>query len=239
MAGLLTLATPGPANAAVDHDRDSAAQLIESVLQGEDFGRERTIRKWRFKGWNEADDETFPGWIIEFIEWWEKNVGWPDGFSSSAAWIKLLLVVGFVGLLLYLLRRYRGPLSRLVRRKPAEIAPQVLFGLDVSPQSLPTDVPAQVMRIWGEGGYREALSLLYRASLSRLIDQYELAFRASHTEAECAALVTAYGNDSLSDYFWQLTNVWRRLAYGHLTPESEIIQRLCDGWATELSNAAE
>ncbi len=150
-----------------------------------------------------------------------------------------MLVVAFVGLLLYLLRRYRGPLSRLGRRKPEEIAPQVLFGLDVTPQSLPPDVPAQVMRIWGEGGYREALSLLYRASLSRLIERYELAFRASHTEAECAALVKAHGIDSLSDYFLQLTNVWRRLAYGHQQPASEIIQGLCDDWSRELSNVTE
>ena len=231
---------PGTVDAAIEHDRESAGQLIESILQGEDFGRERTIRKWRFKDWSDADEgeQTFPDWIIDFIEWWEKNLGWPDGFSNTAAWIKLLLVAAFVGLLLYLLRRYRGPLLRLVRRKPEETAPQILFGLDVTPQSLPRDVPAQVMRLWGEGGYREALSLLYRASLSRLIDRYELAFRASHTEAECAALVKACGIDSLSDYFWQLTNVWRRLAYGHHRPESEIVQRLCDGWTTELSDAA-
>ena len=149
------------------------------------------------------------------------------------------MVVVFVGLLLYLLRRYRGPLSRLVSRTPKENAPQVLFGLDVTPQSLPSDVPAQVMLLWSKSSYREALSLLYRASLSRLIDKYELAFRSSHTEAECAALVRERGVDSLSDYFWQLTNVWRRLAYGHQLPDSEIIQGLCDAWTTELSDAAE
>ena len=150
-----------------------------------------------------------------------------------------MLGLAFAGLVLYRRRGVRGPVSRVGRRADKEEAPQVLFGLDVTPQSLAADVPAQVMRIWGEGDYREALSLLYRASLSRLIDRYELAFRASHTEAECAALVKACGIDSLSDYFWQLTNVWRRLAYGHHRPESEIIQRLCDGWTTELSDAAE
>jgi len=238
-AGLLTLAAPGTADAASEHDRASAAQLIESVLQGEDFGQQRTIRKWRLKDWNQAEDETFPDWIIDIIEWWEKNVEWSGGAGNTAAWLKLILVVAFAGLLLYLLLRFRGPLSRLVRPAPREEAPQVLFGLDVTPQSLPADVPAQVMRIWGEGGYRESLSLLYRASLSRLIERYELAFRASHTEAECAALVKTCGVDSLSDYFWQLTNVWRRLAYGHQKPETEVIQGLCDGWTTELSDATE
>ena len=234
---LLSLTGSDTALAAIDHDRASAEQLIESVLQGEDFGRERTVSKWRFKDWSDEEDETVPDWVINFVEWWEKYIGWSDGLDSMASWIKLLLVAVFVGVLIYLLRRYRGPLSRLMRARPEETAPQVMFGMDVTPQSLPPDVPLEVMRIWDEGNYREALSLLYRASLSRLIDRYELAFRASHTEAECAALVKSCGVDSLSDYFWQLTNVWRRLAYGHQQPESEVVQGLCDGWSRELSDA--
>ena len=76
----------------------------------------------------------------------------------------------------------------------------------------------------------------YRASLSRLIDRYELAFRASHTEAECAALVSQRGIGSLSDYFNQLTSVWRRLAYGHQSPPVETVEALCKAWRQELAN---
>ncbi len=237
LAVIVCLAVPGSADAAIDHDRDSAAGLIAEVLQGEDFGQERTLRKWRFKDWSEeVDEEAFPEWLIEFLEWWEENVDWSTDFSGTAFLLKIVLVVLFLGLLTYLLIRYRGPLSRLGSGRPREKAPEVLFGLDVTPQSLPPDVPAQVMRLWDEGACREALSLLYRASLSRLIDKYELAFRASHTEAECAALVKACGIESLSDYFWQLTGVWRQLAYGHRVPASEIIQDLCRGWTSELSD---
>jgi hypothetical protein len=46
-AGLLTLATPGTLEAASGHDRASAAQLIESVLQGEDVSKTGTRRKTR------------------------------------------------------------------------------------------------------------------------------------------------------------------------------------------------
>ncbi len=237
LAVIVCLAVPGSADAAIDHDRDSAAGLIEEVLQSEDFGQERTLRKWRFKDWSEeVDEEAFPEWLIEFLEWWEENVDWSTDFSGTAFLLKIVLVILFLGLVTYLLIRYRGPLSRLGSGRPREKAPAVLFGLDVTPQSLPPDVPAQVMRLWDEGGYREALSLLYRASLSRLIDKYEIAFRASHTEAECAALVKARGIESLSDYFWQLTAVWRQLAYGHRVPAGEIIQDLCQGWTTELSD---
>jgi hypothetical protein len=197
---------------------------------------ERTVRKWRFKGWSEADEEAFPEWMIDFLEWLELFKDWSEALGNIAAWVKVLLVLAFAGLMFYLFRRYRGPLSRLGRRQQEETAPEVLFGLDVTPESLPPDVPAQVMELWIEGGYREALSLLYRASLSRLIAKYQLAFRASHTEAECAALVRAHGIDSVSEYFWQLTNAWRRLAYGHQLPEIETIQGLCDGWTTELSD---
>jgi len=239
LAVSLTAAMPGPVDAAAQLDRESASTLIDEVLDGKDFGYERTVRKWRFKNWDDAAEEgQIPAWLIDLLDWLGKNVSWSTDFSGAAAWLKLALVVAFAGLLIYLVRRYRGPLSRLVgtRRRPA--APEILFGLDVTPESLPEDVPGQVMTLWGDGCHREALSLLYRASLSRLIDRYELAFRASHTEAECAALVRARGIDSLSEYFWQLTDVWRRLAYGHQVPGSDTVQGLCAGWREELADEA-
>ena len=237
LAVLLAGGTPGDVAAAVQHDRQSAAELIDEVLAGDDFGRERTVRKWRFRDWGDtAEEDGYPDWLIDFFEWWETHVDWSTDFSGAAVWLKILLVTLFAGLLIYLIRRYRGPLSRLVGAHRKEAAPEVLFGLDVTPQSLPDDVPGEVMALWLGGSHREALSLLYRASLSRLIDRYELAFRSSHTEAECAALVKARGIDSLSDYFWRLTDVWRRLAYGHQVPAGETVQGLCAGWREELSD---
>jgi hypothetical protein len=241
LLGVLSLAVPGDAEAATAHDRDSAAELIGQVMQGEDFGQERTLRKWRFKDWGEEEEEAFPEWLIDFLEWLEAHSGdsegggWWQALSSIALWLKILLVVAFVGLLVYLLYRYRAPLARLGRRQPAETAPQVLFGLDVTPESLPQDVPAEVLRLWEEGAGREALGLLYRASLSRLIDRHQVEFRDSHTEAECAALVREQGIESLTAYFAELTRVWRGLAYGHRAPAGETVRDLCQGWSRELS----
>jgi hypothetical protein len=233
----LAVGMPGDAAAAVDHDRESAARLIDEVLAGEDFGYERRVRKWRFRDWSETEEEDgYPEWLIEFFEWWETNVDWSTDFSNAASWLKILLIALFVGLLVFLIRRYRGPLARLVGARREEARPEVLFGLEVTPQSLPDDVPGEVMARWRQGEHREALSLLYRASLSRLIDRHEIAFRASHTEAECAALVRARGIDSLSDYFQRLTDVWRRLAYGHRVPESDTVRELCTGWRAELAD---
>ena len=69
----------------------------------------------------------------------------------------------------------------------------ILFGLDVTPASLPADVPAQAMQLWADGLCREALSLLYRTSLSRLIDHHQIAFRASHG-AKISPAVSAAGS---------------------------------------------
>jgi hypothetical protein len=239
LGALLAAGAPADANAARSLDRDSAAELIGQVLQGEDFGRERTVRKWRFKDWSKDAGDTFPDWVIEVVQWLESHSGWWQGLSAIATWFKIMLVVLFVGLLLYLARRFYGPLARLGPRHASEKAPDILFGLDVTPASLPADVPAQVMRLWAGGSCREALGLLYRASLSRLIDRHQLSFRASHTEVECAALVRARGIESMSRYFWSLTQVWRRLAYGHRLPPGDTVRDLCEGWSRELSGDPE
>ena len=230
---------PGNSQAADRHDRESSSELIEQILQGDDFGHDRVVSKWRFKDWGESTPDFIPEWFIDLIEWMVSVLGIGSGLTGFALGLKILLVALFCGLLFYLLRRYRSPLSWLGKSLAKETAPEVLFGLDVTPESLPEDVPAQVMRLWEDGDNREALGLLYRASLSRLIDRYQLAFHSSHTEAECATLVRQRGIESLSQFFWELTQVWRRLAYGHRLPAAETVRGLCDDWSRELANDAQ
>jgi len=240
LTGLIAITTPSASYAAINHDNGSARQLIDEVLQGEDFGQERTVRKWRFKNLVEENEDKIPEWFIDFIEWWENNIDLSsneDGINITAASLKLLLIVSFILLIVYVLYRFRGPLSRLQSRNRTEAAPELMFGLDVTPESLPDDIPAQVMSFWHEGRHRDALGLLYRATLSRLIDQHALAFKASHTEAECAALVRARGIDALSSYFSGLTRAWCHLAYGHELPVNDAMQKLCDGWNEEMTDA--
>jgi hypothetical protein len=240
LAILINLTTPTTSYAAVNHNNASARQMIDEVLQGEDYGQEITVRKWRFKDLIEENQDKIPEWLIDFIEWWEKNVelsGEDDSAINPAARIKILLITLAAGLFIYLLYRFRGPLKGLRRTQKSESKPEVMFGLDVRPESLPDDIPAQVMAFWHENRQRDALGLLYRASLSRLIDQHALAFKSSHTEAECSALVKARGIESLSHYFAGLTRTWCHLAYGHELPAIEAIQQLCDGWSAELADA--
>ena len=243
LAILITLTTPSTSYAEVNHDNTSASQLVDEVLQGEDFGQEISVRKWRFKNLIEENEDKIPEWLINFIEWWENNVDFgsdSDGENTlltTAAWLKLLLITLAVVLFVYLLYRFRGPIRSLQRGQKRESTPEVMFGLDVRPESLPNDIPAQVMSFWRDNRHRDALGLLYRASLSRLIEQHALAFKSSYTEAECAALVKSRGIDSLSNYFAGLTRIWCHLAYGHELPAIEAIENLCEGWSAEMADA--
>ncbi|MFV2030989.1 MAG: DUF4129 domain-containing protein [Gammaproteobacteria bacterium] len=240
LALLLITATPSTSYAAIDHDGASAGQLIDEVLKGEDFGQEKTVRKWRFKNLIEGNEDKIPEWLIALIEWWEKNVKFSSADETpgtAAAWLKIALIALAILLAIYLLYRYRGSLARRKGKQKIDSAPELMFGLDVRPESLPDDVPAQAMELWRGGQHRDALGLLYRASLSRLIEQYAVAFKSSHTESECAALVRAQGIDSLSQYFAGLTRIWCHLAYGHESPEKGTMQELCDGWTQEMSGA--
>ncbi len=230
---------PSNSYAATDHNIESAKQLIEEVLNDKDFGEEKLVRKWRFRNFVEENKDKIPEWLISIVEWWEDNFETGDAdnnLNTTAFWLKLLLIGCFIMLLIYLYYRFRGPLKRISTNRGSKSSPEVMFGLDVRAESLPDDIPAQVMKLWIQKQHREALGLLYRAALSHLIQQHSLAFKSSHTESECVALVQSRGIFELSQYFSRLTQMWKRLAYGHQLPETEILQNLCDRWPKVMAD---
>ena len=241
IGGLIIVSSSLPTSsfAATSHDIESAKQLIEEVLSDKDFGEEKLVEKWRFRNMIEENEDKIPEWLIDLVEWWEQNFDLKDidnSINTTAFWLKLLLIGCFILLLFYLFYRFRGPLKGIGKNRTNTTPPEIMFGLDVRAESLPDDIPSQVMQLWEQRQHREALGLLYRAALSHLIQKHSLAFKASHTESECAALVQSLGIFELSQYFSRLTRLWRRLAYGHRLPETEVLQGLCDNWTRVMVN---
>jgi hypothetical protein len=155
-------------------------------------------------------------------------------FKGIAAVSEVLLwaAVGFV--LAFVLARVlkQRPSSPFRRRGVGSGSEEGvrLFDLDVSPDSLPPDIPAAAGALLERGDLRGALSLLYRGMLARFVRDKRPDIGPGATEKECLALVRRERSTAESDYFGRLTKEWMRLAYAHRAPEAGTVRALCLQW---------
>lgn len=144
-------------------------------------------------------------------------------FSALAA------LVGFIVWLIWRNRHlFKG--GGFMKRVPRP-APQakVVMGMDVAPESLPADIPTAAMELWRVGRRQEAMSLLYRGSISKLITSSGVEIAESDTESDCLRRVTAEAAP-VAGYFSGLTEAWMLLAYGRSAPADQTMEQLCASW---------
>ncbi|NNF97018.1 MAG: DUF4129 domain-containing protein, partial [Halobacteria archaeon] len=113
-----------------------------------------------------------------------------------------------------------------------------LFGMDIQPASLPKDIAAESRRLWQDGQHRQALSLLYRGSLSRLVNNHLLELNDSMTEGDvlnCAR--SASLPDDLLSFLQQLTLAWQTVAYAHRQPAENKVDSLLKDWPNHFEEA--
>ena len=126
--------------------------------------------------------------------------------------------------------RHLFKVGGFVRGAP-RVPPQakVVMGMDVAPESLPENIPAAAMELWRVGRRQEAMSLLYRGSISRLITSRGVEIAESDTESDCLRRVEAEAA-SHAVYFGGLTAAWMLLAYGKSSPPDRTMEELCAAW---------
>jgi len=212
-----------------------AKRTIVEVLEGEDFNRSEMDSGWRLK---QQESEGFPDWLIWLLDMLEGISDWFRPFFEFIGalfatvpyllWVLLILVVA------YLIYRFRDALAGVLgtgpKAPPPPETPEALFGLDLRKESLPDNVPAKVMALWRDGQHREAVGLLYRATLSGLIHQFSFEFYDGYTEQECVEVVQAREQGQLSGFVQRLTRVWQHLAYAHRLPPEHQVSDLCGEW---------
>ncbi|MWV11438.1 DUF4129 domain-containing protein [Pseudomonas sp. R-28-1W-6] len=215
----------------------AAHDSITRLLDQPPFEHRETVTRWRFGDeQNKAEDkprDESQG-LLEALQ----NLGALSDYLKKleivALIFEVLLWAALIGLILLLVWRYREWLSTfagrlgLPQRRIREM-PSQLFGLEVAPESLPDDVASAAERLWDEQP-REALGLLYRALLSRLLHDLRLPLKGSHTEGEVLQLVQHLDQAELSRFSTVLTRHWQNLAYGHRLPPAALKQGLCDAW---------
>jgi hypothetical protein len=227
-----TVAAPGSPrllNQAVTSQASETA--IKSILDSPPFKNPKTVSGWRIS--EQADAKTSghkdaPAWLAHLIS------SLMGVAAQLANLMEIFLWTATTMLLAWIAWKYRSWISTFVSRSPRKTAPrrttpQQLFGLQIGIESLPADVAGTVEKLWPEHP-REALSLLYRALLSRLLTDYSLPLKSSDTEGQVLEQVAALDQPPLHAFSQELTGHWQKLAYGHHLPPAGAQQQLCDGW---------
>lgn len=155
-----------------------------------------------------------------------------------AAALKVLLIAAAIGLVAWLLYRYRDRLPRFRARDDAPLATEI-GGLDIRAESLPADVAGDVRALWAAGRTRAALALLYRATLSHLVSDDRLDVRQGDTEADClrrARLSQQGGGITRArlDVTVTATSLWMAGAYGDRWPDDATLHACCDAWQAQF-----
>lgn len=160
--------------------------------------------------------------------------------ATASEWVGSLVIVvvlaalaWLVGMILWRCLRSRHLLKlrfpKDVRREGPQLA-RVVMGMEVSPDTLPSDIPEVAWALWQQGRHQESLGLLYRGSISRVIEIGNVAILESDTEGDCLARVAAAGNGAYPEYFRRITQRWIGVAYAGEAPADFEMRALCDHW---------
>ena len=206
-----------------------ASKQIKEIIDSETFNQKET-RSYPEAFLNfETDEKKYEKQNqFKLPEWLHSIV---SVTSSGIEWLLTLLVLGIIVIFCV---RYRHWFAQFLPEGAMQNQPpqyKQMFGLDLPEQSDLKDVPTQARALWSKKQKREALSLLYRASLQVLVNQQHIKLHDAFTEGECVRQVKHSADKTISQYFKVLTNNWQRLAYANQEPNDATLTRLIDQWS--------
>lgn len=212
--------------------RESSKQQIDEIAASPDFGEIKSKHTWKLRNPIEEEKEVeSPPWlefIKDLITWLGEMV------AAFAKWIEAILWICFISLALWIVHKYTDWLQVFgllgSRGNDDPEVPEMLFGMHMDADSLPDDVMMEVRKYIEVKNYRAALSLLYRASLLKLILIHRLKIAESATENECVELVSRSRPAEEGLYFYQLTSFWLKMAYAEEAPGNEDLFSLTEQW---------
>jgi hypothetical protein len=214
-------APPGP-NARL-HDPNipthAAVQAaVDALRRDPNLGRDKTIKSLRWVDEKNASSPPAeaPAWIVGLFQ-----------FLSQTGSV-LLWVAGGIGLAVAGVWIYRLIIARQTARAAPPVTPiSYIQQLDIRPASLPDDVGAAALALLADGQTREALSLLYRGALSRMVHRFSVAIGESFTEGEALRAVKQRLDQPRAQYFDALVGLRQRAVYAAEKLPSESIAGLC------------
>jgi hypothetical protein len=152
------------------------------------------------------------------------------GFGTVLLVVCLVAGLAFIAWLLWTFRHLLRDRSGSDGDPSAGAKARVVMGMEVTPESLPEDIPDTAWRWWCEGRRHESLALLYRGAISRSIELARVEILESDTEGDCLKRICEAGSRAHPGYFKGLTGFWLGLAYAKDFPDNDEVQGLCRQW---------
>jgi hypothetical protein len=218
---------------AVEPDADvltpAAVQAaVETLRHDPNLSHDKTIRSLHWAGGQKPPEppKDAPTWIVSLFQF----------LASSASLV--IWVAGAIGIAFAIVWLYRAVKSR--QSAPRVAAAQGISrvqNLDIDPNSLPADVGAAALKLLEAGRTREALSLLYRGSLSRVVHRFAVTVGESFTEGEALRAVGRRLDQPRVQYFSALVALWQRVVYAAEAPTPESVAVLCREFAPTFDGA--
>ncbi|MXV08091.1 MULTISPECIES: DUF4129 domain-containing protein [unclassified Xanthomonas] len=185
----------------------------------------RTIGYWKKRNPDEPPKPDDKKQDLTAFGQWIKAAAQAIAFVGKwGMWV----LAGILVLVLLLTARHWLPWMRGAgrRRAPVPAAPEHTPVL--APQPLPDDVATVARRAWREGRHRDALALLYRASVATLCERADLVLPPSATEAQCLRAAQRLPDDADRSLFARMVRVWQHAAYAGRLPEDGAFDALVD-----------
>ncbi|WOS41270.1 DUF4129 domain-containing protein [Xanthomonas rydalmerensis] len=185
----------------------------------------RTIGYWKKRNPDEPPKPDDKKQDLTAFGQWIKAAAQAIAFAGKwGMWV----LAGILVLVLLLTARHWLPWMRGAgrRRAPVPAAPEHTPVL--APQPLPDDVATVARRAWREGRHRDALALLYRASVATLCERTDLVLPPSATEAQCLRAAQRLPDDADRSLFARMVRVWQHAAYAGRLPEDGAFDALVD-----------
>jgi Domain of unknown function (DUF4129) len=213
--------------------RTQVEQAMEQIRQDPNLPGKRMEKSLVFKESTQENRDTSTSKDTES----DSSSNWAEGFGSwlSQAGRVLIWVFGGIAVVFvaFGLRHWMRVRADAGQLSQADL-PSHVGQLDIRPQSLPPEVGTVAWQLWQQGQQREALSLLYRATLSRLVHQHAVPVQASSTEHEVMELVQHRLQAQPRDFVLQLVRIWQRGVYGAHMPDDGQVQALCGAFSQQL-----
>lgn len=217
-------------------------RIIRELLSEDKYKKYTIETKFESK----ANKDSGKSWWDRFWESLFKNDGErvesskSDDVSVANIFELILWALGGLSIcfLIYQLYKYREYFLSVIspdKDKDEEI-PTEIFGLDITPESIPDLLSDEVLKLWENEKFLEALRLLYSGYLSKLVHQFNVDIRISFTENDCllAAKKVIKQKREVLQIFSQITQFWLEAAYAHRFPTDHELVECCRAWRLQF-----